>query len=53
MARPLRTAAAVLAGLLVLAGLALAATGDLSLAGLCFLGTSIVIYFRETALADD
>lgn len=53
MVRLLPTLAAVLAGLLVVVALALAAAGDLAIAGLCFLGASLVIYFRETTLLDD
>ncbi|SFR65428.1 hypothetical protein [Halogeometricum limi] len=53
MGRLLATAAAILAALLMLVALALAANGNLMIAGLSFLGASLVIYFRETTLVDD
>lgn len=52
MPRLLPTAAAAFAALLVLVALALAAGGRLTVAGLCFLAASLVIYFRETTLRD-
>ena len=53
MPRLLLTAAAAFAVLLVAAALLLAAGGKLTVAGLCFLAASLVIYFRETALTGE
>ncbi|MDS0300110.1 hypothetical protein NDI76_15295 [Halogeometricum sp. S1BR25-6] len=49
----LPTAAAALVVLLFAAALALMASGDLRAAAFCFLGASLIIYFRETYLLDD
>lgn len=46
----LRTGAAVVVVMLFGAALALMARGQLSLAGLSFIGASVLIYLRETQL---
>ena len=53
MPKPLPTAAAALVVLLFAAALTLMSSGNLRAAAFCFIGASLVIYFRETYLLGD
>ena len=52
MADAIATGLAVLAVALIALALYFMATGELTVAGLSFLGASLVIYFRETRPGD-
>jgi hypothetical protein len=48
-----RTVLAVLAALMIAIALLLMTSDDLMLAGLSFIGASVVIFLRETRFADE